>query len=64
MIVSTAPMNVAPTAGPIELDPSICEPIHSHSSGVPIHSTRLPRTMIRTTSTAPRPVLSTSVIGF
>ena len=47
-----------PSAAPSdEVAPWICEPTHSHSSGVPIHSTRLPMNMMSTTRTAPAPVL-------
>ena len=35
-----------------EVAPWIWEPTHSHSSGVPIHSTRLPMNMISSTSVA------------
>ena len=46
-IVATTPINIAPSAAPSdEVAPWICEPTHSHSSGVPIHSTRLPMNMI------------------
>jgi len=62
-MVSTAPMNVAPSAPPNDpVPPSICDPTHSQSNGVPIHSTRLPIVMIMITRTAPTPVLNSSRI--
>ena len=62
-IVAITPTNIArQRRAERGVAPWICEPIHSHASGVPAHSTRLPITMISTTSTAPAPVLSTSRI--
>ena len=56
-------MKLAPIAAPSEdVAPWICDPIHSHSSGVPTQSPRLPMNMISTTRTAPAPVLSSSCI--
>src|SRR5205085_10974231 len=58
-IVITTPMNIVPSAAPSdEVDPWIWDPTQSHSNGVPIHRTRLPMNMIRTTSMAPTPVRS------
>ena len=58
--MAITPTNAAASAAPIDcVAPWICEPIQSHASGVPAHSTIDPITMIATTSTAPAPVIST-----
>ena len=63
MTVSTTPKNAAASAVPSDcVAPWICEPTHSHSSGVPTHSPRLPMNMIATTRSAPVPDLSSGRI--
>ena len=47
----------------LEVLPWIWEPTHSHSSGVPSHSTRLPTNMIATASSAPAPIRKSSLIA-
>ena len=50
--MSSIPIIIAPTAAAIELRALTWEPTHSHATGTPTHSTRLPMNMIATSRAA------------